>query len=100
MNEREFIWSESKNRSNQQKHKISFELARRAFADPFATIEQDRIDDGEYRWQTIGLVDGHMLLIVAHMIWDEEDGTEIIRIISARHADPKERKRYERRRSY
>jgi uncharacterized protein len=100
MNEPEFIWSEGKNRSNQRKHKVSFELARRAFADPFAILEQDRIENGEYRWQTIGLVDGHLLLLVAHTIWDDGDGTEVIRIVSARPANPKERKRYERRRSY
>ncbi len=55
---------------------------------------QDRIVSGEYRWQTIGIAGG-LLLMVAHTVRDEND-TEIVRIISARHVEPKERRRYER----
>ena len=65
------------------------------FADPFAVVRQDRIENGEYRWQTLVLVAGYLLLLVAHTVRDDEDGNEVIRIISARHAEPKERKRYE-----
>jgi len=43
----------------------------------------------------LGIVDGYLLPLVAHIVQDDEDGTEIIRIISARRAEPKERKRYE-----
>jgi uncharacterized protein len=32
--------------------------------------------------------------LVAHTVGEEADGTEVIRIISARAADRKERKRY------
>ncbi|WP_348271134.1 hypothetical protein [Methylobacterium sp. Leaf87] len=39
------------------------------------------------------------MVLVAHTIFDADDGTEIVRIISARHADRQERKRYERDRS-
>ena len=67
----------------------------RIFADPFAVVEQDRIENGEHCWQTLGIVDGYLLPLVAHIVQDDEDGTEIIRIISARRAEPKERKRYE-----
>ncbi len=77
---------------------MSFETAIRAFADPFAFTEQDRIEGGEQRWQTLGMVEGYVLLLVAHTIHEEdEDGqsVEIIRIISARPADRKERRRYE-----
>ena len=49
---------------------------------------QDREVDGEERWQTTGMVDGLLLLLVAHTIFDE-DGDEIVRIISAREATPK-----------
>jgi uncharacterized protein len=73
---------------------VSFELARLAFADPFAMLHQDRIENGEYRWQTIGNVGGMTLLVVAHTIRDEAD-MEVIRIISARIALRHERKRYE-----
>ena len=58
-------------------------------------LEQDRIVDGELRWQAIGLVSGYLMLMVAHIVMEEDDA-EVIRIISARLADRKERKRYER----
>ncbi|WP_394804733.1 BrnT family toxin [Sphingobium yanoikuyae] len=81
-----------------KKHGVSFEAAARAFADPFALSVQDRIEGGEQRWQTLGLVEGHLLLLVAHTV-SEEDGdgeyVEVIHIISARRADRKERRRYE-----
>ena len=89
-----FAWDSQKAAANIKKHQVSFELAARIFADPFALTYQDRIENGEYRWQTIGLVDGCLFLLVAHTL-EENNNTEIIRIISARRADAKERKRYE-----
>ena len=62
-------------------------------------VNQDRIEKGERRWQTLGLVDGYLLLLVAHTVRDDVDGTEVIRIISARRAEPKEMKHYEQERS-
>ncbi len=50
--------------------------------------EQDRIVNGEARWQTIGLV--NELLLVCHT-WTEED---VVRIVSARKANRTERNRY------
>ncbi len=90
-----FIWDPDKAARNLKKHRVSFETAVRAFADPFALVKQDRIENEELRWQTLGVADGYLLLLVAHTIQDDEDGTEVIRIISARRAEPKERKRYE-----
>ncbi|ETS04094.1 membrane protein [Bartonella henselae] len=90
-----FEWDEAKAKSNLEKHRVSFEIAARVFADPFAMVKQDRIENGEYRWQTLGLVDGFLLLLVAHTVHDDKDGIEVIRIISARRANLKERKRYE-----
>jgi len=92
-----FEWDPSKAAGNRRKHGVSFETAMRAFADPFALTDQDRIEGGERRWRTLGAVEGWLLLVVAHTIRDEDgDGrpVEIIRIISARAADPKERRRY------
>lgn len=77
------------------KHRVSFETATRAFADPFLLTQQDRMENGEHRWQTIGMVEGHLVLLVAHTVGEDDDGTEVLRIISARKAEPKERKRYE-----
>jgi uncharacterized DUF497 family protein len=93
-----FEWDPDKAVKNFKKHKVSFEMAVRAFADPFALTEQDRIESGEQRWQTLGAVGDYCLLLVAHKILDEhedEEPVEVIRIISARQADRKERRRYE-----
>jgi len=90
-----FEWDPAKAESNLRKHHVSFETATRVFADPFALVKQDRIENGEHRWQTLGIVDNSLLLLVAHTVRGDEDGTEVIRIISARRAEPKERKRYE-----
>jgi uncharacterized DUF497 family protein len=90
-----FAWDEKKAENNLAKHRVSFETAARAFADPCHLAEQDRIENGERRWQTIGMVDGPLLLLVAHTVGEDKNDAEIIRIISARRADPKERKRYE-----
>ncbi len=93
-----FEWDEAKNLSNQRKHGVSFEEASAVFLDPFYVSVQDRIEDGEPRWQTLGMVGDLLLLTVAHTVREERDhGTsvEVIRIISARQATRKERRRYE-----
>ena len=90
-----FVWDPVKAEMNWRDHKVRFEVAARVFADPFAWAAQDRIENGEARWQTIGIVEGFLVLLVAHTVSEDEDGTEVIRIISARRADQKERKRYE-----
>lgn len=90
-----FEWDEEKAQMNLRKHQISFEEAARVFDDPLAISRLDRIVDGDCRWKTLGLVKGCLLLVVAHTVRDEQNGTEIIRIISARRAEPKERRKYE-----
>lgn len=89
-----FEWDAAKAESNLRKHGVSFETASRVFADPLHVSEQDRVEGGEQRWQTIGAVDGVQLLLVAHL-WREADGDEVVRIISARPATRAERKYYE-----
>jgi uncharacterized DUF497 family protein len=88
-----FVWDKGKNRRNQAKHKVSFETAALVFDDPNTLSIKDRFLEGEERWQTIGLVDGVVVLLVAHTIY-EQDGEEVIRIISARKAT-RERRIYE-----
>jgi uncharacterized protein len=63
------------------------------FTDPFALADQDRVANGELPWQTLGLVSGILLLLVAHTVRNEADD-EVIRIISARRATRKEQQRY------
>jgi uncharacterized protein len=82
-----FEWDEAKARAHERKHGVNFEDAMLVFSDPCALVEQDRIEGSELRRQTIGLV-------VAHTV-REHGEDEIIRIISARKAQRKERKRYD-----
>lgn len=95
---REFEWDEPKARANLRNHGVSFELARRAFDDPFAILVQDRIEGGEVRWQTLGMANGVILLLVAHTIIEWDGGIEIVRIISARRADRSMKRQYEQNR--
>jgi uncharacterized DUF497 family protein len=93
-----FEWDEAKNLANQRKHGVRFEEATQVFRDPLYVSVKDRIEGGEQRWQTLGNVGGLLLLTVAHALREEnQQGTpiEVIRIISARRATPKERRRYE-----
>lgn len=93
--DRIFEWDPKKAEANLRKHGIRFEDAVRVFDDPFAMATCDRIENGELRWQTIGLVGGYLMILVAHTLRLEEAGGEVIRIVSARRADRTERKRYE-----
>ena len=90
-----FSWDAAKNESNKRKHGVSFETAQFVFNDPLHITRQDRTENGELRWQTLGTVGGLQLLLVAHTWHDEHDGSEHIRIISARMASKVERKAYE-----
>ena len=93
-----FEWDDAKDRSNLRKHGIAFEEAARVFLDPFHLSIQDRHENGEERWQTIGMIGGLVAILVAHTyrIFDDEgEAVEVIRIISARRATKSERRRYE-----
>ena len=89
-----FLWDEEKNHRNRAKHKVGFETAALVFDDPHALSIQDRFVEGEERWQTLGLVEGVVMLLVAHTFC-LESGEEIVRIISARKATPRERGIYD-----
>jgi uncharacterized protein (DUF4415 family) len=65
---------------------VSFEAAKLVFDDPLHISRQDRTEDGEPRWQTIGMVGDVALLLVAHTCEDSESDGELVRIISARRA--------------
>jgi hypothetical protein len=87
-----FEWDEDKSRRNLAKHKVSLETARLVFNDPLLRSVQDRVVEGEERWQTMGMVSGTVLL-VAHT-YREEASDEVIRLISARKAVARERREY------
>ena len=87
-------WNQTKNWANQAKHKVSFETASLVFDDPHHLSIQDRHEQGEERWKTLGIVDGIVLMLVAHTV-SEGEQEEVIRIISARKATRIERRIYE-----
>ena len=86
----EFEWGEEKDRLNIQKHGIGFSTASRIFEAPVLTRIDDRHEYGEVREQSIGTINGVVVLVVIHT-----DRNGKIRIISARRANNEERKRYE-----
>jgi uncharacterized protein len=89
-----FEWDEKKNLANRRKHRVSFETATLVFEDPHAISVLERIAKGEERWQTVGMAGGVLVMFVAHT-YRESDGEEVVRIISARKATPRERSMYE-----
>ena len=70
------------------------------FDDPYHITTLDCEVDGELRCQTIGMVEGVQILMVAHTIseppyeGEDEDKEEVLHIISARKATPQERSIY------
>lgn len=84
-----FDWDDAKAAANLARHGVSFEMAARVFDDPFA-IEflDDREDYGEERFISIGMAEDR-ILFVAYAIRGD-----VIRIISARAAEPYEKRRY------
>lgn len=83
-------WNEAKNLRNQQKHGLSFETAQQIFDDPLQLTKFDRVKDGEERWHTIGSIGGLSVILVVHLLEDQN-----IHIISARKATKYERRTYE-----
>lgn len=88
----EFEWDKAKNRANILKHGISFEIAIRIFHDPNLSSNIDRVADGEERWQSIGLIEGRLLVLAAHA-WSTND---VVRVISARKATRNEEREHSR----
>ena len=88
MTEMFFEWDEEKERDNIKKHGVEFADAVDAFYD-YDRIERHDDDSSGYedRWQTMGFVDD-----VLFVVYTEREDT--IRIISARVAEPFERRIY------
>lgn len=90
----QYEWDDNKNKTNQIKHGVSFETAQRVFEDPYILSRQDNHETGEQRWQSLGVIDGIVILFVAHT-YRLHKNIEVIRIISARKATKRERESYE-----
>lgn len=83
-----FEWDENKNRSNKLKHGIRFEEAKLIFDRTVFALEDIRKDYGKIRYISMGMA-MEFVVVVAHTTRDSR-----IRIISARLANRRERKKY------
>lgn len=90
-----FEWDRRKAAENRQKHGVGFEEARSVFHDDMGLLIEDPDEDQEEdRFVLIGLSAVLRTLVVCHC-YREEDS--VIRIISARRANRRERRQYEER---
>ena len=89
-----FEWDPRKSRANKVKRGVSFEEGRSAFLDENARVIPDsEHSEEEDRFILLGMSIGLRLLVVCHCYRASE---QVIRIISARRADPSERRDYAR----
>ena len=89
MEDENFAWDDDKAARNWRDHAVTFDMAREVFRDPFAIEWEDPAQDpNEGRYSAIGMVKGR-LLFVGYTMRGEK-----IRIITARKAEPYERRRY------
>jgi uncharacterized DUF497 family protein len=84
----QFGWDEKKRRASLAKHGIDFADLAALFGGSTITLLDDRYDYGEFRYITVGMLNG-IVLTVAHT-----ETEEVIRIISARKATRYEEKSY------
>ena len=90
------IWNVFKANENLKKHNVSFEEAETVFEDPNKVFYYD--DEHSYdedRYVVVGISSFTKLLMVCHC-YRQKDGSEIIRIISARKATALECEWYKR----
>jgi uncharacterized protein len=84
-------WDPIKARINRRKHGVTFEEAATVFTDPLSSTIFDPLhSETEDRFIIIGQSIQLRLLVVVHTDWGDT-----IRIISARVANPHERRTYE-----
>ncbi|SMC81598.1 hypothetical protein SAMN06297251_10928 [Fulvimarina manganoxydans] len=87
--EQEFEWDDAKEALNRSKHGIGFDLAMRLFLDADRVTKLDQQNAyGEERFVTAGLIE-HRLFVVVYTMRGRT-----IRIISARKANERERRRH------
>jgi uncharacterized DUF497 family protein len=87
----QFEWDRKKAAINYRKHNVSFDEAVTVFYDPLsATFHDPEHSVGEERYITLGYSSSRRLLVVSYT--ERGDG---IRIISARLANTKEKRRHE-----
>jgi uncharacterized protein len=93
-----FEWDPEKEKTNRNKHKVSFTEACYVFADEYLlNLFDDEHSEDEDRWITIGQTPGNKILVVIHTYRKTKD-KETVRIISARKVTKNEEKQYVERR--
>ena len=92
-----FTWDDDKALQNWKKHKVSFEDAVGVFEDIYAIDLPDMGHmEAEDRRQIIGKASERWkILFVVYIERTRRDEVDVVRIISARPATPKERRLYE-----
>jgi uncharacterized DUF497 family protein len=92
-----FAWDARKATRNLRKHGVSFEEAAAVFGDPDA-LEWEDLEHSrdENRFKRLGISSQGRTLILVYSYRRTQDGKETLRIITARHASPKEREAYAR----
>jgi uncharacterized DUF497 family protein len=85
-----FVWNSEKGLENRRRHGIRFERACEVFHDP-GVLFVDASKPEETRAAAIGYTTEDALLFVVHI--ERHDG--VIRVISARYAEPQEKRLYE-----
>jgi len=83
-----FEWDDRKRRANLDRHDIDFADLTSLFSGSTITVLDDRYDYGEFRFITLGVLNG-IVIAIAHTETDE-----VIRIISARRATRYEEESY------
>ena len=81
-------WDEAKRTENLRKHGLDFMDAESLFDGQTVTLEDDRLDYGEQRFITFGVLEGRVLAVVH----TEQD--DVIRVISMRKATRREEQSY------
>ena len=89
-----FSWDAAKALKNYEKHGVPFEEAATVFSDPEGLDWEDLGHPAECRCKRLGLSRRGRVLLVVCTLRRLSDGTETIRIISARPASRKERTAY------
>jgi uncharacterized protein len=84
-----FEWDTKKNESNFEKHGLDFADAEQFFTTELFVRLDTRKKYGELRWQVFGLMYGRLLVLAF-----TKRGEEIIRVISFRPANRRERNMY------
>lgn len=88
-----FTWNPEKAMLNLQDHRVSFAEALTVFGDPLARIHDDPgHSEGELREMIVGHSSAGRLLLVCFT-----EGTDSIRLFSAREVTSHERRKYEER---